>query len=221
MILELLRDNQEFKTLLIEQNKVMLDLIQKSQQVSTINNSQSINSNNNITNSNNKQFNIQIFLNEQCKNAMNITDFVNSLKLTLNDLEKTGELGYVKGLTNIIVNGLNELDIYQRPIHCSDIKRETMYIKDNDAWAKENGDKTNIKRMIKHISYKNAKQVGAWTKENKGYNDSYNKKNDKYLKIVSEANSGEEDEVNKIISNITPTITIDKDSVSKKNETSE
>ena len=125
---------------------------------------------------------------------------------------------YVKGLTNIIVNGLNELDVYQRPIHCSDIKRETMYIKDNDAWAKENSEKTNIKRMIKHISYKNAKQVGAWTKENKGYNDSYNKKNDKYLKIVSEANSGEDDEVNKIISNITPSITIDKDNVSKKIE---
>jgi hypothetical protein len=149
---------------------------------------------------------------------MNITDFVDSLKLTLQDLEKTGELGYVKGLTNIIVNGLNELDIYKRPIHCSDVKRETMYIKDNDAWEKENSDKAKIKKMIKHISYKNAKQVGEWTKENKGYNDSSSKKSDKYLKIVSEANSGEDNEINKIISNITPTITIDKDNVSKKIE---
>lgn len=205
-VLELIKQNKELQITIVEQSKTIAELANKPTSIT------------NTNCNNNNRFNINFFLNEQCKNAMNITDFVNSLKLTLNDLEKTGELGYVKGLTNIIVNGLNELDVYQRPIHCSDIKRETMYIKDNDAWAKENSEKTNIKRMIKHISYKNAKQVGAWTKENKGYNDSYNKKNDKYLKIVSEANSGEDDEVNKIISNITPSITIDKDNVSKKIE---
>lgn len=208
-VLELIKQNKELQITIVEQSKTIAELANKPTSIT------------NTNCNNNNRFNINFFLNEQCKNAMNITDFVNSLKLTLNDLEKTGELGYVKGLTNIIVNGLNELDVYQRPIHCSDIKRETMYIKDNDAWAKENSEKTNIKRMIKHISYKNAKQVGAWTKENKGYNDSYNKKNDKYLKIVSEANSGEDDEVNKIISNITPSITIDKDNVSKKIETSD
>jgi len=147
---------------------------------------------------------------------MNISDFVSSLKLTLQDLEKTAELGYVKGLTNIIVNGLNELDVYTRPIHCSDLKRETLYVKDNDSWEKDNSEKAKITRMIKHISYRNAKQVGAWTRENKGYNDPESKKNDKYMKIVSEANSGEPHEVEKIISNITPKITIDKESLVKK-----
>lgn len=198
-VLELLKQNKELQNTIVEQSKTIMELVNKP-----------VNITNNNCNNNNK-FNINFFLHEQCKNAMNITDFVDSLKLTLQDLEKTGEIGYVKGITNIIVNGLNELDVYKRPIHCSDIKRETLYVKDNDIWEKENNDKAKIKRMIKHVSYKNAKQVGAWTKENKGYNISTNKKSDKYLKIVSEANSGEDDEINKIISGITPKITINKD----------
>ena len=141
---------------------------------------------------------------------MNITDFVHSLKLTLKDLEKTGELGYVKGITNIILNGLNKMDIYKRPIHCSDLKRETLYVKDKDIWEKENENKKKIKNAIKHISSINAKQVTAWTKENKGYDDYSSKKNDKYMKIISEANGGEDEEINKIISNIASIITIDK-----------
>jgi uncharacterized protein YxeA len=200
----LLKENQEFKQLLIEQNNKNNELILELAQKSTTTN------NNNITNNNKNKFNINFFLNEKCKDAMNITDFVSSLKLTLQDLEKTAELGYVKGLTNIIVNGLNELDVYKRPIHCSDAKRETLYIKDNNVWEKENEEKQKLTKAIKHISIRNAKQVGEWTKENKGYNDSHNKKNDKYLKIVSEANGGEPEEINKIISNVSTHITIDK-----------
>ena len=142
---------------------------------------------------------LNVFLNEKCKDAMNIMDFVDSLKLTLQDLEKTAEVGYVKGITNIIMNGLNQLDVYKRPIHCSDIKRETLYIKDNNAWEKENEEKKKIIRAIRHVSIRNAKQVGEWTKTHKGYNDSSHKNSDKYLKIVSEANGGEPEELNKII----------------------
>jgi len=144
---------------------------------------------------------------------MNIMDFVDSLKLTLQDLERTAEVGYVKGISNIIVNGLNQLDVYKRPIHCSDIKRETLYIKDNDAWEKENEEKKKIIRAIRHVSIRNAKQVGEWTKSHKGYNDSSHKNSDKYLKIVSEANSGEPEEINKIISHISSKVTIDKENV--------
>jgi hypothetical protein len=186
----LLKENQEFK-------KMILDLASKTNII-----------NNNTTNNN--KFNLNVFLNEKCKDAMNIMDFVDSLKLTLQDLEKTAELGYVKGISNIIVNGLNQLDVHKRPIHCSDVKRETLYVKDNNIWEKENEEKKKITRAIKHISIRNAKQVGEWTKENKGYNDSSSKKNDKYLKIISEANGGEPEEVNKIISNISSKITIDK-----------
>jgi len=197
----LLKENQEFKQMIVEQNNKLIELSQKS--------STTINGNNNCNN----RFNINMFLNEKCKDAMNIMDFVDSLKLTLQDLEKTAELGYVKGISNIIVNGLNQLDVYKRPIHCSDIKRETLYVKDNDAWEKENEDKKKITRAIKHISIRNAKQVGEWTRENKGYDDSMNKKSDKYLKIISEANGGEPEEINKIISNISTKVTIDKENV--------
>ena len=195
----LVSQNNEFKKMMIEQNNKLIEIVAKP---STINN-----------NTCNNKFNINVFLNEKCKDAMNITDFVTSLKLTLQDLEKTGEIGYVKGITNIILNGLNKLDIHKRPIHCSDLKRETLYIKDNDAWEKENPDKKKIKNAIKHISSINAKQVCAWTreKENKGYDDYTNKKNDKYMKIISEANGGEDDEINKIISNIAPKIIIEKE----------
>jgi hypothetical protein len=194
----LLKENQEFK-------KIILEFANKSGQPTTT----TIHGNNNCNN----RFNINMFLNEKCKDAMNIMDFVDSLKLTLQDLEKTAELGYVKGISKIIVNGLNQLDVCKRPIHCSDSKRETLYIKDNNAWEKENEDKKKITRAIKHISIRNAKQVGEWTKENKGYCDSSSKKNDKYLKIVSEANGGEPEEINKIISNISTKVTIDKEKV--------
>lgn len=191
LILELFKQNQEFQ-------KQILELVKDS-------------GSHNVTNSHNKttnRFNMNFFLNEKCKDAMNITDFVSSIKLTLQDLEKTAELGYVKGMTNIIVNGLNQLDLHKRPIHCSDVKRETLYVKDNNIWEKEKEDKQKITKAIKHISVRNAKQVGAWTKENEGYNISTNKKNDKYLKIVSEANGGEPEEINKIIANVSTHVTI-------------
>jgi len=197
LILELIKQNQEFQ-------KQILELVKEKGFGNITNNT---NSNNKTTNN---RFNINMFLNEKCKDAMNIMEFVDSLKLTLQDLEKTAELGYVKGITNIIVNGLNELDIYKRPIHCSDVKRETLYVKDNNIWEKENEEKKKLTRAIKHISIKNAKQVGEWTKENKGYNDSSCKKSDKYLKIISEANGGEPEEINKIISNVSSKVTIDK-----------
>ena len=201
-------DGSELKIMfmeLLKQNKEMQkSIIQLANKPSTINNT------NNTNNTNNNQFNINVFLNEKCKDAMNITDFVTSLKLTLQDLEKTGELGYVKGITNIILNGLNELDVYKRPIHCSDLKRETLYVKDKDVWEKENEGKKKIKNAIKHISSKNSRQVGDWQKENKGYDDYSSKKHDKYMKIIRESNGGEDDEIKKIIKNIAPNVVIDK-----------
>jgi len=206
--MELVTQNQEFKQMMIEQNKQNADLqkqlldLAKETKITTINN-----------NTNNNKFNMNIFLNEKCKDALNIMDFVNSLQLQLQDLEKTAELGYVNGISRIFINGLKQLDVCKRPIHCSDAKRETLYVKDNDTWEKEDTDKKKITRAIRHISIRNAKQVGEWTKENKGYNDSSNKKSDKYLKIVSEANGGEPEELNKIIKNISTNVIIDKNEI--------
>jgi hypothetical protein len=205
--MELVTQNQEFKQMMVEQNKQNADLqkqlldLAKETKITTINNT------------NNNKFNMNIFLNEKCKDALNIMDFVNSLQLQLQDLEKTAELGYVNGISRIFINGLKQLDVSKRPIHCSDAKRETLYIKDNDSWEKEDEGKKKITRAIRHVSIRNAKQVGEWTKENKGYNDSSSKKNDKYLKIVSEANGGEPEELNKIIKNISTNVIINKEEV--------
>jgi hypothetical protein len=201
--MELVTQNQEFKQMMMEQNKQNVDLqkqileLAKESKITTINN--------------NNKFNMNFFLNEKCKDALNIMDFVGSLQLELQDLEETGRLGYVQGISRIFINGLKQLDVSKRPIHCSDIKRETLYVKDNDEWNKEDIDKKKITRAIKHVSIMNAKQITEWTKENKGFDVSSNKKSDKYLKLISEANGGEPDEVNKIIKNISTSVAINKE----------
>jgi hypothetical protein len=166
LILELMRDNQEFKNLLIEQNKIMLELVQKTQSVSTYH---ATNSNHSNTNSNNKQFNIQFFLNEQCKNAINLSDFVENLQLNFDDLENVADRGYVDGITQIFMNGLKELDIYTRPVHCTDVKRETVHVRENNIWIKDTPDQAKIKAAIRRIAFRNVQQISKWNKEHPEY----------------------------------------------------
>jgi len=208
-ILEIISQNNEFKQLLIEQNNKIMELVSKTN--TTINN----NNNNTTNNTTNNTFNLQMFLNVECKDALNITDFVNSLELKLKDLENMAKLGYSDGISNIFINGLKELDIKRRPIHCNDLKRETIYIKDQDTWEKENTEKNKLKLAIKTIASKNIKQIPIWQKENPDCFDSSSKKNDQYLKIVSNAMSGssiEETEKNydKIISKVAREVVIQK-----------
>jgi len=125
-----------------------------------------IGNNNTTTTNNNNQFNLQMFLNEDCKNALNIKDFVNSLQLSINDLTNTGKLGYVDGISRIFVNALNGMDITERPIHCTDIKRETVYIKDADKWEKEDSDASKLKKTIRDIENKNLQMIPKWQEEN-------------------------------------------------------
>ena len=200
LILELLKQNQEFKTLII-------DLLGNKGLPTNI-----TNRNNNITNN---KFNLNFFLNEQCKDAMNIMDFVNSLQLQLADLEKVGELGYAQGISDIFINGLKELDVFKRPIHCSDIKREIMYIKDKDAWEKENNKRDKLNLAIKHIAHKNAKQISEWQKENPDCKDGQSNVHEQFLKIVCESMGGHNEEedtknYNKIIRNVAKEVTIDR-----------
>jgi hypothetical protein len=202
----LMKENSEFKQLMIDQNKHMLDLAHK---VGNNNNS----NNNNTTNNNN--FNLQFFLNDTCKNAMNIMDFVSQLQVGIKDLEETGRLGFAEGISKIFINGLKQMDVSDRPIHCSDFKRETLYIKDKDQWSKENEDISVLTNAIKHVAHKNLKQIREWTKTHPEYNDSQSKQNDKYLTIVSESMSGSsQEETNKnytkIIKNIVKETIIDK-----------
>ena len=203
LVLHLLKQNGELQNKLIELS------MEKS-----ITNSNNTTTNSNNTTTNNA-FNLNFFLNETCKDAMNISDFVSSIKLSLDDLENTGRRGYIEGITNIIVKKLSNIEQCFRPIHCSDQKREVIYIKDNNEWTKENEDKPILTKVIKVIANENIKNINEWRKEYPDCIKSDSRKNDLYLKIVSNSMSGgtkEESDKNihKIISNIAKEVVIDK-----------
>ena len=167
------------------------------------------------TNSHNKTFNLQFFLNEQCKDAINITDFVNSIQLQLEDLEETGRLGYVDGISRVVIKNLDDMNTHKRPIHCSDSKREILYIKDNNQWIKENENKDTMIKIIKQVANKNIKNIPEWVKAHPDCLNSESKQNDKYLKIVSNSMSGstkeeQQNNINKIISKVAKRVIINK-----------
>ena len=204
IICELMKQNNEFKKMLIEQNDKIMELAKEGKCIT----------NNNTTNNN---FNLNLFLNEKCKNALNIMDFINTLQVQLQDLENTGKLGYVEGITKIFIRGLLELDVYKRPIHCSDLKRETLYVKDKDVWEKEDKEKRKIKLAIKYIADKNMRQLSDWVKKNPESKDIESKKHMEYMKIINKLTGGmtiveDEDNYNKIIKNVSKEVLIDKDS---------
>jgi hypothetical protein len=167
------------------------------------------------TNSHNKTFNLQFFLNETCKDAMNIMDFVDSIKLQLCDLEKVGKIGYVEGISNIIVKNLNSLDESKRPVHCTDAKREVMYVKDENKWEKENENKQKLRKAIKHIAHKNSKLLNDFKTKHPDCGKSDSRFSDQYNKLVIEAMGGKGDndleKEDKIIKNIAKEVIINKE----------
>ena len=181
IILELIKDNRELKGLLIEQNKTIQEIVK--------NNSLCV-SNNITNNSNNKTFNLNFFLNEECKNAINIRDFINSIEFELEDLEETGRVGFVEGISKVVIKNLTDLDINLRPIHCGDIKREILYIKNNNKWEKDNKSKNLIKYAIQEIANKNIKKISDWIKCHPDCQNSESTQNTKYLNIVLNSMSG-------------------------------
>jgi len=208
LIKYLMKENSEFKQLLIDQNKQMM-----SQNDRIIELSKNVGNNNNSNNTN--SFNLNMYLNETCKDALNIMDFVNQLKIGLNELEETGRLGFANGISKIFIDGLKQIDINNRPVHCSDSKRETLYIKSNNEWNKEDGERKILTSALKHVANKNIKQISEWTKVHPDYNNADSKDNDRFLQIVSEAMSGStQDETiknyNKIIKNIAKETVIEK-----------
>jgi hypothetical protein len=192
LIMMLIKDNSELKNLVIK--------VLENGTNNTITNNN--NTTNTHTNSHNKAFNLNFFLNETCKNAMNITDFVDSIKLQLSDLMDVGELGYVEGISKIIVKNLNNLDETERPIHCTDKKRETMYIKDQGEWNKEDEKKTKLKKAINKIADKNIRLLPSFREKYPEYKNSSSKVSDKYDKMVIEVMSTDDDKKEKIIKNI-------------------
>ena len=207
----LINENKEFKNVIIELFKSNSDL-QKQMFEMCKNSNTTINSNNN---SHNKTFNLQFFLNEQCKDAMNIMDFVDTFQLQFDDLERIGEVGYVEGISNLIIEKLNGMDIYKRPIHCSDAKREIMYVKDKDVWEKDNENNDKIRLAIKHITKKNIDLIGSWTEKYPGVRYSDHRLNDKFNEIIMEAMGGKNNKTMKegeakIIKKISKMVLIDK-----------
>ena len=159
---------------------------------------------------NHNHFNMNIFLNTQCKNAVNLVDFVQSLQLQMEDLENNGKYGFVEGMSKIFIRGLQELDVYKRPIHCSDGKRETLYVKENDEWNRENEDYKNVKNAIVKIKRKNLQKMDEWIQENPDILDG---KNNDYLNILSNSIGSEENkekDFHKIIKNVAKEVVVDK-----------
>ncbi len=210
----LLKENLDFKNIILDLVKSNTDLQKQMLEVCKQSGGNTINNNNNGTmNSHNKTFNLQVFLNEKCKDAMNLMDFVDSMSLELEDLEDVGKLGYVEGISGIIIKKLNQLDIYKRPIHCSDAKREIMYVKDDNIWEKENSTYDKLRKAIKRVTYKNSSLLGPWSQKYPACMNNQHHLNDVYLQMLGQAMGGKEefvDSENKIMKKIAKAVFIDK-----------
>lgn len=202
LILELIKNNKELQQIVLEQHTTLNNLVKNGVSTNYLNNS----------NNNNKTFNLQFFLNETCKDAMNIMDFVDSIKLQLSDLEKVGEIGYTQGISNIITTNLKALEVTQRPVHCTDKKRETMYIKDEDKWEKDDDNNTKLRKAIKRVANKNITLLPRFREKYPDYSNSSSRISDKYDHIVVEAMGGvgnnDLEKEDKIIHNISKCVTI-------------
>jgi len=221
VIYTLIKQNQEFKDLIMVQHQQSYELqkhiVELSKEVKSVGNGcGNVNNtiyNTNVTNSKTNNFNMQIFLNEKCKDAMNITDFVKSINLEISDLENVGQLGYIEGISSIILKNLKALDISQRPMHCSDVKRETMYVKDEDKWEKEDSDNKRLKKAIKYVANKNFQLIPEWKKKYPDCVYSDSKSSDQYNRLLIESVGGKFDtDINetRIIKKIAKEVAIEK-----------
>ena len=211
LIQYLINENKEFKNLILE-------VCKNIQGINNINNMNNNNNNVTHTNSHNKSFNLQIFLNETCKDAMNMSEFIESMKLQLSDLESVGKLGFVDGISNIIIKNLEALDIQKRPVHCSDSKRETMYIKEHDKWEKDDSELKQMKELVRTVRDRNITLIATWRDLYPECVKSNSRKTSQFNQICMEAFGGEtggekgtkQEKEDKIISRIAKSVVIDK-----------
>jgi hypothetical protein len=210
LILEVINQSKELQNVLVEQNKeLQAKLLEQNKQIIELAKKPS------MVNSNN-QFNLNFFLNETCKNAMNIQDFIQSIKLTTQDFETTGRLGFVDGISRIFINELKGLEVERRPLHCTDMKRETVYVKDNDTWEKENMEKKKLKWAINSIAQLNLNQVQQWQEEYPECRENNTTANTRFNEMAMVALGGFGDEQikkfdDKIMKNVLKEIVVDKE----------
>ncbi len=218
-LLEVITKNQELTSammILIQQNtelqSKMVEFCMNNPTSHNNNNNNNTNSHNTITNCNNPTFNMNMFLNEKCKDAMNMKDFVNSIQLNMTDLENVSRLGYVEGMSNIFIDNLQKTDVYKRPVHCSDIKRETLYVKDDDQWEREGPERTKMTNAVLAIEHKNVVLVNEWAKANPRCMNSNTRENETYFRLSKAATDGEKDgNIDKVIRKVAKRVAIEKD----------
>ena len=220
LIVELLKQNQEFKDLILEERREFQQII--TDQNKQLNNQSekmmelagNIGNNNTTNSNNNNKFNMNVFLNEKCKDAISLTDFINSMNLSVEDFIQTGELGFVDGLSRVMIERINNMELYNRPLHCTDLKRETVYIKDDERWEKDEN-KVKFRKAVKKIAYKNEKMRPIWYNETPDVDVLGSENCEKFFKYSQSALGGYgKDETktfeDKIMKNVMKEVTIDK-----------
>jgi hypothetical protein len=207
--MEIIKENQEFKNLLVSQHQKVIEL---QSQIIEISKEPKITNNN--TNNTNTQFNIQLFLNENCKNALNFSEFIENIQVSTSDLENNAKLGFVSGISKLILDNLKQLELTERPIHCTDSKRETIYVKEEDKWNKEHSHEI-IQKGIQNITCKNMNQLMEWREENPEYNDLNSDLSELSIVMQQQSMAGgkRDDFYPKIIKNIAKETTLDKKTV--------
>ena len=220
-IKELVAENKEMKAMMMTMmkhnndiQKQMFDIYKTSIPISSNSNSNNVNTHHivNNTNCNNPTFNLNLFLNEQCKDAMNIQEFINSIQLNMTDLENVGKLGYVEGISNIIIDNLQKTDLYKRPVHCSDVKRETLYVKDDNKWEKEGPEHQKMVNAVLAVEHKNIGLMGEWVAAHPKCMDSNTKDNEQYFKLSRTITDGEKSgSLAKVVRLVAKNVVIDKD----------
>ena len=202
--------NNEFKSQIMEMYKTSMTAMTTASSTNITNNNTNTNTNN-MTNCYNQTYNMQFFLNEKCKDAMNMKDFVNSIQLNTDDLENMGKLGYVEGMSNIFITNLNKTELHKRPVHCSDVKRETLYVKDADKWECDGPDHQKMTNAVLAVEHKNVKLMGEWAAQHPKCMTSYTNDNDQYFKLSKIVTDGAQDgNISKVIRKVAKSVTIDK-----------
>jgi hypothetical protein len=222
VVLELLKQNQEFKDLVIEQTKQLFQQNQQNavlqeQLLDAVKDGKLGNNNNINTNcNNNNKFNLNFFLNETCKDAITFSDFINSIEVTMDEFIQTGNTGFVSGISKVLMDRIKGMDLHTRPLHCTDFKRETVYIKNEDKWDKEDGDNTHLRKAVKCVAKKNYNQLHNWYNHKKPEVETLGTEEcEDYFKFYKSALGGydkEEDKKfeDKIIKNVLKEVILDK-----------
>jgi len=212
LILKLIQQNETLQNLLVQQasdhSQKQTEMMNKLLERETVNN---ISNCNNTTTNNHQKFNLNFFLNETCKDAMNIQEFMENIRITFQDLLTIGNSGFVTGVSDILIKQLRDIDVSKRPIHCTDSKRETIYLKENDSWNKDDKDKSRLKEIIEKIEYKNVVALRDWCNENPDAKVNNTPNNLLKDKIYYQTLQGDERTREKIIKNISKEVIVDKD----------